>query len=114
MSKIFSMEYSKIYDALLNKIERKGRTKEELDEIIIWLTGYSNEDLVKIYNGQKAYEDFFKEAPFLNPKRHNIKGSICGIKIQEIEDPLMKEIRYLDKLVDELARGKEMDKIKDR
>ncbi|WP_300408459.1 DUF2200 domain-containing protein [Lagierella sp.] len=112
MSKIFSMEYSKIYDALLNKVERKGRSKTELDEIIIWLTGYSEVDLDKIYKSDISYAEFFQNAPSLNPNRHEIKGSICGVKIQEIEDPLMKEIRYLDKLVDELARGKQISKIK--
>ncbi len=107
---IYEYKYNEMYQLYLAKIKRKERTKEELDIIISWLTGYSVEELSNIDNSV-TMELFFNNAPNLNPNRNLIKGSICGVKIQEIEEPIMKEIRYLDKLVDELAKGKTIDKI---
>lgn len=109
--KVFRMDFGKIYDALLNKGMKKGRTKEEVDEVICWLTGYRAEDLERIRSSAVSYGDFFRSAPAPNPSRSLIKGVVCGIRIEEIEDPLMREIRYLDKLVDELAKGRPMKKI---
>lgn len=109
--KVFQMEFSKIYDALLGKATRKGRTKDEVDEIICWLTGYSAEDLGKACSSCLSCGDFFRAAPAPNPNRTLIKGSVCGIRVEEVEDPLMREIRYLDKLIDELAKGRPMEKI---
>ncbi|MFK8242362.1 MULTISPECIES: DUF2200 domain-containing protein [unclassified Facklamia] len=109
--KIYSMTFSSIYDALINKAQRKNRTKEEVDTIISWMTGYSVEQLSEMAQTEIDYQTFFKQAPAMNEARHLIKGSICGVKIQEIEDPLMRDIRYLDKLIDELAKGKLLEKI---
>lgn len=103
------MNFGKVYDALLNKAARKGRTKAEVNEIICWLTGYSAEAMEEARSA--CYGDFFRNAPALNPNRALIKGIVCGIRVEEIEDPLMREIRYLDKLIDELAKGKPMEKI---
>ena len=110
--KVFRMSFSKIYTVLVNKAVRKGRTKEEVNEIIMWLTGYTEADIVNYEQHDIPYGEFFQKAPQLNPARKMITGSICGIKVETIEDSLMQEIRYLDKLVDELAKGKTMDKIK--
>ena len=110
-NKIYSMSFASVYPLYINKAVKKGRTKEEVDEIIRWLTGYSQEDLEKQIEDQNSFEAFFLKAPSLNPSRKLIKGSICGIKVEEISEPLMQEIRYLDKLIDELAKGKAMDKI---
>ena len=96
---------------LINKATRKGRTQAEADKIIQWLTGYKQEDLEELLKSSTTYGDFFRNAPAPNPNRKLIKGSICGIRVEEIEEPLMQEIRYLDKLVDELAKGKPMEKI---
>ena len=109
--KIFSMAFASVYPAYVAKAERKGRTKAELDEIIAWLTGYEDRLLAEALEDRRDFKMFFANAPALNPSRELITGSVCGVKIQEIEDPLMKEIRYLDKLVDELAKGKDMAKI---
>ena len=109
--KVYKMPFSKIYSLLLAKVEKKGRKKEELDQIIYWLTGYSKEELEDLLEKDIAYGDFFLNAPQLNPNRKLIKGRICGVRVEEIEEPLMQEIRYLDKLVDELAKGKAMEKI---
>lgn len=109
--KIYGMLFSKIYDLLVAKAVRKERTKEEVDTIIKWLTGYSDEQIKSIYESDITYGDFFLQAPELNQNRKRITGSICGVKLAEIEEPLMLEIRYLDKLIDELAKGKSMDKI---
>lgn len=109
--KIFQMDFEKVYDALLNKAARKGRTKAEVDEIICWLTGYRAEALEEARAASVCYGDFFRSAPAPNPDRVLIKGVVCGIRVEEIEDPLMREIRYLDKLIDELAKGKPMEKI---
>ena len=105
------MPFASVYPHYLTKAERKGRTKEEVDEIIFWLTGYDEEGLRIVLENQVNYERFFKEAPALNPSRVQIKGLICGVRIEEIEDDIMREVRYLDKLIDELAKGKTMDKI---
>lgn len=109
--KIYQMPLSKIYPLLVNKAVRKGRTQAEVNEVITWLTGYSGEHIETLLEQDIAYGDFFRKAPAPNPARSRIKGSICGIKIETIEEPLMREIRYLDKLVDELAKGKPMEKI---
>ena len=105
------MLFSKVYPCLIAKVERKNRTREEVDEITCWFTGYSKDDIKSFLESDITYSDFFQKAPSLNPNRKLIKGSVCGIKVEEITEPLMQEIRYLDKLVDELAKGKSMDKI---
>jgi len=109
--RIFTMSFAKVYPLLVAKAERKGRTKGEVDEIIRWLTGYTQKGLEKQLRQEVDFETFFADAPALNPARQLIKGVVCGVRIEEIEDPLMREIRYLDKLVDELAKGKAMEKI---
>jgi len=105
------MSVASVYPHYLAKAEKKGRTKAEVDEIIRWLTGYSQGELEEQLNNKTDFETFFTEAPRLNPSRTLVKGVICGVRIEEIEDPMMREIRYLDKLIDELAKGKIMDKI---
>lgn len=109
--KVYAMSFTKIYPLLVNKAVKKGRTKAEVDEIIQWLTGYSQKDLNEILEKTVTYADFFLCAPELNANRKLIRGTVCGIRVEEIQEPLMREIRYLDKLVDELAKGKEMEKI---
>ena len=109
--KIYAMHFSKIYDCLLAKAQRKQRTQAEVDEIICWLTGYSQHALIQMRHSQIDYQSFFADAPALNPHRKSITGTICGIRIEDIQEPLMQEIRYLDKLIDELAKGKAMKKI---
>lgn len=109
--RIFTTSISSVYPYYVAKAERKNRTKQEVDEIICWLTGYSENELEIQLKNDTDFETFFAEAPALNPSRVLIKGVICGVRIEEIEDPIMREIRYLDKLVDELAKGKKMDKI---
>ncbi|WP_099361421.1 DUF2200 domain-containing protein [Fredinandcohnia onubensis] len=109
--RIYTMSFAGVYPHYVTKAEKKGRTKEEVNEIILWLTGYSQEELEAHLEKKTNFEDFFAEAPKLNPSRALIKGVICGVRIEEIEDPLMKEIRYMDKLIDELAKGKAMEKI---
>ena len=109
--KVFQMGFAKIYDALMNKAVRKGRSKAEVDEIICWQTGYSVSELGGLRESDVTYGDFFRQAPQPNPNRALIKGVVCGVRVEEIEDPLMREIRYLDKLIDELAKGKPMEKI---
>ena len=108
--KVYQMDFSKIYGLLVNKVLKKGRTKEEVDEVICWLTGYSREALADMTTQSIAYGDFFRNAPKMNEKRRLIKGVVCGVRVEEITEPLMQEIRYLDKLIDELAKGKSMDK----
>lgn len=108
---VTQMPFSKVYPLLVNKAERKGRTREEVDHVTAWLTGYTAEDIVRLEQSDISYGDFFRNAPARNPNRTRITGTICGVRIAEIEDPLMREIRYLDKLVDELAKGKGMEKI---
>lgn len=110
-NRIYQMTFESVYPLYIKKAERKGRTKEEVDEIIFWLTGYSDEKLMEQIKKGVTFEQFFAEAPQMNASRSLIKGVICGVRIEEIEDPLMKEIRYLDKMIDELAKGKTMEKI---
>lgn len=105
------MSFASVYPLYIAKAEKKGRTKAEVDAIICWLFGYSQQELASQVAKGTDFETFIKESPHPNPSRANIKGVICGIRVEEIEDPLMKEIRYLDKLIDELAKGKAMDKI---
>ena len=109
--KVFAMSFAKVYPMLIAKAERKGRTRDEVLEVTSWLTGYTPGQIEALLESDTAYGDFFRKAPALNPSRRLIKGSICGIKVELIEDPLMQNIRYLDKLVDELAKGKAMEKI---
>lgn len=108
---IYTMSVAKVYPHYVTKAEKKGRTKTEVDEIIRWLTGYSQEELEAQLEKQTDFETFFREAPGLNPARTLIKGVVCGVRVEDIEEPIMQEIRYLDKLIDELAKGKAMDKI---
>ncbi len=109
--KLLGMSFRKVYDCLVAKAERKSRTKAEVDEVICWLTGYSTSSIEAACVSGLSYGDFFRNAPQMNPNRKLITGSICGIKVQDIEDPLIQDIRYLDKLVDELAKGKPMESI---
>ena len=108
---INQMSFASVYPLLVAKAERKGKTKAEVDEIIFWLTGYDGAGLNEVLANKTDYEHFFKEAPAMNPSRGLIKGVICGVRIEEIEDEIMREVRYLDKLIDELANGKAMEKI---
>jgi hypothetical protein len=109
--KIYKMAFAKVYPMLVAKAEKKGRTKAEVDEVIRWLTGYSQKQLDAQLAQGTDFETFFADAPAMNPSRVLIKGTICGVRIEEIEEPLMREIRYLDKLVDELAKGRAMERI---
>lgn len=109
--KIYKMSFSSVYPHYITKAERKERTKEEVDEIILWLTGYSEEELKKQINKEVNFEEFFEQAPAMNPARKEVKGVICGVRVEEIEESLMQEIRYMDKMIDELAKGKKMEKI---
>lgn len=109
--RIYTMAFGQVYPAYIAKAERKGRTKAEVDEIIRWLTGYSQEALDNRIADGTDFETFFDTAPAMNPKRAEIKGVICGVRVEEIEEKTMREIRYLDKLVDELAKGKTMEKV---
>ncbi|WP_251208614.1 DUF2200 domain-containing protein [Acetatifactor aquisgranensis] len=109
--KIYGMPFGKLYPMLIAKAEKKGRTRAEVDEVTAWLTGYSRERLEELMESDITYGDFFLQAPALNPNRRLIKGVVCGVRVEDIEEPLMQEIRYLDKLVDELAKGKAMEKI---
>lgn len=109
--KIYSMSVGKVYPLYVAKAEKKGRTKVEVDEIIRWLTGYSQVELEAQLEKQTDFETFFEEAPQMNSSRALIKGVICGVRVEDIEEPTMQEIRYLDKLIDELAKGKAMEKI---
>lgn len=108
---IFKMPFAKVYPAYVKKAERKNRTGEEVDKIICWLTGYDQAGLERQIEQQKDFESFFAEAPRMHPNCELIKGVVCGVRVEEVEDPLMQKIRYLDKLIDELARGKTMEKI---
>lgn len=105
------MAFASVYPHYINKVEKKGRTKAELDTVICWLTGYDQQVLQQQIDHKTNFEDFFKQAPKMNPNASKITGLICGYRVEDIEDPLMQKIRYLDKLVDELAKGKSMDKI---
>ena len=109
--RVYRMAFASVYPHYIQKAEKKGRKKTEVDEVICWLTGYSPSTLAKQIEERKDFETFFSEAPALNPNASKISGVICGVRIEEIEDPLMRKIRYLDKLVDELAKGRPMEKI---
>ena len=109
--RVFAMSFASVYPLYVQKAEKKGRKKQEVDEVICWLTGYSRQALAEQIEGKNDFETFFDEAPGLNPNAHKITGTICGVRIQEIEHPLMRNIRYLDKLVDELAKGRSMEKV---
>ncbi|NLW41941.1 MAG: DUF2200 domain-containing protein [Tissierellia bacterium] len=109
--KIYKMSFTKVYPLLVQKAERKGRTKAEVDEIITWLTGYDESELKNILDKDTNYEEFFNNVPKLNPNVDKIKGVVCGIRVEEIEDDLVQKVRWLDKLIDELAKGKSMEKI---
>jgi hypothetical protein len=109
--RIYKISFASVYPHYLAKAERKERTKAEVDQIIRWLTGYSQQQLEAQMGKQTDFETFFAEAPAMNPSRALIKGTICGVRVEEVEEPLMREIRYLDKLIDELAKGKAMEKI---
>lgn len=109
--KVFQMDFGKVYGLLLDKAARKGRTRAEVDKVICWLTGYSADQLEQFRFSDLCYGDFFRNAPQLNPNRTLIKGVVCGVRVEEVEDPLMREIRYLDKLIDELAKGKALEKV---
>ena len=109
--RVFTMPFASVYPHYVQKAEKKGRTKKEVDEVICWLTGYSPQALATQIEQRTDFETFFKEAPRLHPNAGKITGVICGVRIEEIEDPLMRKIRYLDKLVDELAKGRPLEKI---
>ncbi len=109
--KVYQMDFNKVYQLLVSKAVKKGRTKEEVDQVTCWLTGYSRAELESMAEKAVSYGDFFRSAPQLNENRRLIKGVVCGVRVEEIKEPLMQEIRYLDKLVDELAKGKSMEKI---
>ena len=109
--RVFSMAFAKVYPMYVQKAEKKGRTKDEVDRCIRWLTGYDQQGLDKQIELEKDFSDFFAEAPMLNPNASLIKGVVCGVRVEDVDDPLMQKIRYLDKLIDELARGNAIDKI---
>ena len=109
--KVFAMSFSKVYGLLTAKAERKGRTREEVEKVTFWLTGYTAQQIDELMDSEISYGDFFRQAPAMNPNREKITGVVCGVRVENIENPLMRDIRYLDKLVDELAKGKAMEKI---
>jgi len=109
--KIYAMKFAKVYPLYVHKAERKGRTKEEVDEIICWLTGYDLTGLQRQIDQENDFKTFFAQAPAFHPNSALIKGVVCGVRVEEVEDPLMRKIRYLDKPIDELAKGKVMEKI---
>jgi hypothetical protein len=109
--RIFSTTFASVYPLYVQKAKRKNRTKEEVDEIICWLTGYDQAELQKQIDRQSDFETFFAQAPAFHPNSSSIQGVVCGVRVEEVEDPLMRKIRYLDKLINELAKGKTMEKI---
>ena len=109
--RIYTMSFASVYPHYVAKAEKKGRTKAEVDEIIHWLTGYDGDGLARVLVAKTNFEDFFAQAPALNPARTGVTGLVCGVRVEAVEDPLMREARILDKLIDELARGRKMDKI---
>jgi hypothetical protein len=109
--RIYTMSFASVYPHYVAKAERKGRTKAEVDQVISWLTGYGQKQIETQLERQTDFETFFAEAPKINPSRALIKGVVCGVRVEDVKEPTMREIRYLDKLVDELAQGKTMDKI---
>ena len=108
---VTQMPFAKPYPLLVNKAEKKGRSREEVDQVTAWLTGYTAEEIARLEQSDTSYGDFFRNAPAMNPNRTLITGKVCGVRVEEVEDSLMREIRYLDKLVDELAKGKSIDQI---
>jgi hypothetical protein len=111
LQRVFKMSFASVYPLYVQKAEKKGRTKQEVDEVICWLTGYTPQTLAKQIEAKKDFEAFFHDAPAFHPSASRITGVICGVRVEEVEDPLMRKIRYMDKLVDELAKGKAMEKI---
>ena len=111
LQRVFKMSFASVYPLYVQKAEKKGRKKNEVDQVICWLTGYSPQGLAQQIKRQNDFETFFREAPALHRNASKITGAICGVRIEEIEDPLMRKIRYMDKLVDELAKGRPMEKI---
>ena len=109
--RVYKMLFAKVYPLLLDKVERKDRTKAELDEIICWLTGYDPAGLQRLIDEEKDMETFINEVTALNPKRKLIKGVVCGVRVEEVKEPLMRELPYMDKTIEELARGRAMEKI---
>jgi hypothetical protein len=109
--RIFSTKFSSVYPLYVQKAERKGRTKAEVDRIVCWLTGYSEQDLLRVLEKETDFRTFFADAPALHPNSSLITGVVCGVRVEEVPDPLMQKIRYLDKLIDELAKGKPLEKI---
>lgn len=109
--RVFNMSFASVYPHYVTKVESKGRTKDELHEVIRWLTGYTQKGLEKVIEKKMNLRDFFEKAPKFNPNAPLIKGVVCGVRVEEIEDPLMQKVRWLDKLVDELVKGKKMEKI---
>ena len=109
--RIFTTAFAKVYPLYVEKAERKNRTREEVDQVICWLTGYSKTALQQQINGECDFETFFAEAPAIHPNSSRIRGVVCGVRVEEIEDPLVQKARYLDKLIDELARGKALEKV---
>ena len=109
--RVYRMSFASVYPHYITKAERKGRSKDEVDEIIYWLTGYDEKGLKAVIENRTDFQHFFSEAPQLNPNATKITGVICGYRVEDIEDPLMQKVRYLDKLIDELAKGKKMEKI---
>lgn len=109
--RIYHMSFARVYPLYILKAEKKGRTKAEVDTIITWLTGYTKRDIARVVKGELDFETFFTKAPKPNPNRRLITGVICGMRVETIKDPIMREVRYLDKLIDELAKGKAMEKI---
>jgi hypothetical protein len=109
--RIYSISFASVYPHYVAKAEKKGRTKAEVDQVIRWLTGYRQAELERVLADGTTFERFFADAPAMNPARERITGTVCGVKVHEVEEPLMREIRYLDLMVDELARGKAMEKI---
>lgn len=112
--KVFEMKFAKVFPLLIAKVERKGRMAEDVFVVTEWLTGYSKEELNQLLNTDITYGDFFDQAPLMNPNRMNVKEKICGVRIEDIDDPKMRDIRILDKLVDEIAKGKTVEKILNR
>ncbi len=111
LKRVYEMKVKTVYPLYVAKVERKGKTKEEVNQVISWLTAYEEAEIESVMMGELSFEDFFKTAPKLNPNRKLIKGVICGVRVEEIEDEIMQEVRYLDKLIDELARGKKIENI---
>lgn len=110
-NRIYTMAFATVYPLYIAKVERKGRTKEELDKVILWLTGYTQKQMEKQIDQGVNFETFFNKAPKLNPLRSQIKGVVCGVRVEEIKDPIVQSVRYMDKLVDELAKGRPMEKV---